>query len=197
MSNKPRTSSRGRSRHHNRRHSWPPLRLQVFKPNPVIDENPFAFFISAPEEDLDTFTDDAGIENTPPRSRSLSPFHRHTSNPSSPVVSAASTNPLIRLKRWIERMERRYFHRQPASPDSPSTSPDVRRLSPTQPVPIPNSPGSLDLRGRESYRLSPPGSRQGAVRSHSGRPRVWRGPSQDIWPVMEEQELEMGLGISI
>ena len=174
---------------HKRHHSWPPFKVHVFHHTPKdINENPFEFFLSAsddPDELLDDIT--AGIDIVP-RSRSLSPLRLPSHGEVRPITQAASTS-LAKLKKWIERMERRYFHHAQLLPPAPEI--------PTSPMlsPPPHSPSSPQPRGRRNNRGSPKGSRDRAIRSHSGKPRVWKEPGQDIWPVVEEQE-EIGLGIS-
>jgi len=178
-------------RHHEKRHSWPPRRhLRPLYLIESIDADPFAYFIS-PAECNNT---DAGIQ-TKLRSRSLSPFQRRLRIPLS--VSATGKSPTARLKRWIERMEKQYFHRnrseQPPAetvlvePKSPPTVP-----APT-PVVIPRSPpvrGRRDARSTSSQRVQP------NSKTPPRRPRVWREPSSAIWSVAEEDE-NVGLGISV
>ena len=181
--------SRFTGKHHKRRHSWPPLHIHSQKHVHAIDENPFEFFISTPESIGADVEDDltAGIGATP-RSRSLSPSRLHTTA-TSPLLESVSS-PIARLKRWIERMEQRYIHhRQIPIATEPTISP---KLS----TPEPSSPKSPTARGRRDNRLSPKSGMKRSVRSHSGRPRIWIEPGEDIWPVAEEQE-EVGLGISL
>ncbi len=70
--------------------------------------------------------------------------------------------------------------------------------SPDPPKPLETvQPSSPPVRGRRDFRTS---SRQRVGnngRSKPRRPRVWREPSKDIWPVSEEGEEEMGLGIMV
>ena len=172
--------------HDTRRHSWPPFPVHIFRHSHDIDENPFEFFISAPEN-IDIEDDlRAGIDEAP-HAPSLSPFHFRIKSPSSPVLEHTKS-PIVKLKRWIERMERRYRHRpvmvEPAS-------------SPTVPEPASNQPDVTSVRGRQNSRLSPPDGARRSIRSHSARPRVWIRPGEDIWPVLEEEQDEVGLGISM
>ena len=176
---------------HTRHHSWPPFKLHSFThhtPARTIDEDPFAFFLSA-SNDLDGFPDEhitADIEPTP-RSRSLSPFPcRRTQDEESPEISSTTT--IAKLKRWIEKMERRYFHRRPTLLPEPEF-----KISPVRTPP--KSPSSPQARGRLDARTRPNSRATRAMRSHSGRPRVWREPNEDIWTVMEEQE-DIGRGIT-
>ena len=172
--------------HHKRRHSWPPLHIRRAH---AIDENPFEFFISTPESNGADVEDDltAGIGATS-RSRSLSPSRLPTSA-ASPLLESVSS-PIARLKRWIERMEQRYIHHRqnPVAVE--------HAISPKLSAPQPSSPKSPTTRGRRDNRLSPKLRSNRGVRSHSGRPRIWIEPGEDIWPVAEEQE-DVGLGISL
>ena len=172
---------------HKRRHSWPAFKVHVFHHPPKdINENPFVFFLSAPDEPDEVLDDiTAGIENVP-RSRSLSPLLLPTHGEERLFMSTESTS-LAKLKKWIARMERRYFHHTHLLPPQEPVTPLL--LAP------PSSPGSPQSRGRSHSRGNLNGSRDTAIRSHSGKPRVWREPSEDIWPVLEEHE-DLGLGIS-
>lgn len=178
-------------RHHKRSHSWPPFLLHHVQPKKDINENPFAFFVSVPEG-AEAVPDDslaAGIEETP-RARSLSPFltRRQAREPDLAALTVESH--IAKLRKWILRMERRYFnHKLPNHLGVPENSPAS---------PLLRSPGSPQLRGRGNTRGSPRAvaSRTRGTRSHSAKPRVWREPSDDMWPVPEEQE-EVGLGISM
>ena len=178
--------------YHSRHHSWPPFRLQHFHQKENIDEDPFSFFIST-SDDVEEYVVDymnADIEDVPPRSRSLSPFHRNKSTKSrnNPTTAAIS-----RLKKWIEKMETRYFnHRR-----SPPT--DVYKAPYKAPEPLPASPPeptSPTFRGRKTVQRNSRSVGNRAVRSHSGKPRIWREPSEDIYPVLEVQE-DAGLGIKV
>lgn len=72
-------------------------------------------------------------------------------------------------------------------------------------MPSPDPPKPLEImqtssplvRGRRNIRTS---SRQRVGndgRSKPRRPRVWREPSKDIWPLAEEEGEEIGLGITV
>ena len=188
------------------RNSWPQLRRlhrsQVHEP---IDSDPFAYFVS-PAEDRMLYVEGsltAGI-NIRTRSRSLPTFH-----PRKPRIilsmSTSSRSPTARLKKWIERMEKQYFHhsyRHHRDADLPD--PIIRVIEPrpkpsipgTEPVVITISP---PLRGRGDVRT---GSAQRRARDNGRtpprRPRVWREPSADIWTVAEEdEEARSGLGITV
>lgn len=166
-----------------KQHSWPPLRKsRTFYIDKNIDEDPFAYFIS-PAEDRDVFLESdlaAGIHNDR-KSRSLSPFHKKSHR----IQPCVARSPTTKLKHWIEKMERQYFHRGstnhvvllPESSKAPkTTSPPLR--------------GRRDNRDSSSFRVNH------SLRSPPRRPRAWREPSVDIWPVLEEAE-DVGLGIAI
>ena len=170
-----------------KRHSWPPLRKpRAFYANRVIDDDPFAYFIS-PAEDRDLFTENyltAGIASTQ-RPRSLSPMP--VSRKSHPKLSTGKS-PTLRLKRWIERMEMYYFHRSP--PDPQALNPITELREPKQFKVV-----SPPVRGRRDFRSSSCDRISQTVRTPPRKPRVWRQPSEDIYTVFEEGE-EVGLGIS-
>ena len=172
--------------HDTRRHSWPPFPVRVFRHTHDINENPFEFFISTPGNlDVeDNLT--AGIKETS-RSPSLSPLYFRIKSHTSPSTEPA-TSPVMKLRRWVERVERRYRHRQTTvEPVSSSTVPALT-LSP---------PNLTDPRGRPNDRQVQVHSNRRSVRSHSARPRVWITPGDDLWPVLEEEQEDVGLGISI
>ena len=170
-----------------KRHSWPPLRKpRAFYANENVDEDPFAYFIS-PAEDRDIFTGSyltAGITSRQ-RSRSLSPV---TIRRKSHTKLSASKSPTLRLKKWIERMERCYFHRTPPGPQPQIPIIEVRE--PKHPE-IATSP----IRGRRDSRSSTHDRISQTVRTSPRKPRVWREPSESIWTVVEEGE-DVGLGIT-
>ena len=175
-------------RHHNKRHSWPPLhKSRLLDSTGGIDADPFAYFIS-PLEDTEM---DAGIK-TKPRSRSLPPVHHRPRRPLS--TSRDRSSPTAKLKRWIDRMEKQYFRRTSSGappPEvviiEPKTPPPT---NPAAPIVIPRSPpvrGRRDARSTSSHRVAVNG------RTPPRRPHVWREPSAEIWSVAEEEE-KLGLG---
>ncbi len=178
-------------RHHIKRHSWPPLRNSrplYFEES--IDADPFAYFIS-PAEWNDA---DAGIQSKR-RSRSLPPFQRRPLIPLS--ISATGKSPTARLRRWIERMEKQYFHRVRSEllpPQIILVEPSSPPIVPTTtPITIPRSP---PVRGRRNVRSTSRQRVQPNSKTPPRRPRVWQEPSSAIWSVAEEDE-DVGLGISV
>ena len=167
-----------------KRNSWPPLRQPIsFYVNEKIDEEPFAYFIS-PADDGDVFyatSLTAGVGSNQ-RSRSLSPFHCKSTSILSEDES--DNSPVAKLKRWIQRMERQYFHRKTP----------IKETTTVQP---PRAPAisSPPVRGRGDTRTSSSSRVTHNFRSPPRRPRVWKEPSTDLWTVAEEQE-DVGLGIT-
>lgn len=163
------------------RHSWPPLRKpRSFQVDEKIDEDPFAYFIS-PAEDRDEFSETdlaAGIRDDRWKSRSLSPVYPGRQRRFRKAWSQVADSPTLTLKRWIERMEKQYFHRRPSSHTLPRPGP----------LGSPSPPTSPPLRGRRNYRAGAIQRVAPVVRSPPRRPRSWREPSVDIWPVLEELE---------
>ncbi|MCJ1464239.1 hypothetical protein MMC07_002852 [Pseudocyphellaria aurata] len=148
-----------------------------------IDEEPFAYFIS-PADDRDVFlaTGLAAGVGSNQRSRSLSPFHIKSTNMLS--EHEASHSPVAKLKRWILKMEKYYFHRKSPSKETPSTQ-AVKAPATTSPP----------VRGRTDTRTSSQSRVTYDLRSPPRRPRAWREPSMDLWSVAEEEE-DVGLGIT-
>ena len=191
-------------KHHVRRHSWPPFRLSNLHHKKDIDDDPFSFFIS-PSNDLAGFDFDHMNADIEPesRSRSLSPSMIRNKGKilNSPTIS--------RLKKWVQKMEARYLHTRYSAPSkvptlliTPPDSPIIGMKRPASPEPLERTVDipiqvSPPLRGRRTSRSArrPYGNRM--VRSHSKRARVWREPGEDIWPVMEEDGEDIGLGISV
>lgn len=173
---------------HHSRHSWPQYksvgkgarsRNERKSEDFSIDENPFAFFISPPAEDDALALSDgdfsAGIDTTP-AGRPRSPFH-HNRPREFPLVTAGGKSPAAILRRWIKHMETNhpYINRRNQAEEAP--------VKPVTPFIAPAS--SKSDRGREAERSAEVLRGRRQVRSHSGRPRSWREPSADLWPVKE------------
>ncbi|MCJ1253004.1 hypothetical protein MMC24_000811 [Lignoscripta atroalba] len=162
-----------------------------------MDDDPFAFFISA-EDDLDVFGEaplSAGINRTK-RPRSSSPLRRRKKVSMS--VKAVPTTRIAKLKKWIDRMEKRYLHPvQGHSCDTPPQQPPALPTPPPPEIPSPYLSKSPITRGRREVRVGPSPRRLRHSRTHSGRPHVWREPSGDIWTVAEEQEGDEAVGLGI
>ena len=190
-----------------KRHSWPAYRSTHNAQNDTsLDQNPFAHFVSSPEDqslssdgDLDT----AGISparRSARRRHSLSPDLRRTR--ACLLRHGPSSSPTFKLKQWIERFELRFLHRSPQiieiCPRSPQRTESIRQPAYSTMLPQRMSLQSdtsqavmvsPPVRGRREYRV---GSKQRAGRR---RPRAWSVPSGELWTVTEETDGELGLGI--
>jgi hypothetical protein len=192
-----------------RSHSWPPFKLQLHSPfahhsNKNIDEDPFSFFISTNDGDEEQFVADymsGGIEV--PRARSLSPLRKRRRQGQTGFASE-DAKAIRMLKKWMRRMEPKYFDRKRKleEEDERHMSPEMLpRAFPLSPPSSPHTPQpqSPNHRGRAHLRKPVRDLEQNGetrqVRSHSGRPRLWRAPESDIWTVDEEREDDSGLGI--
>lgn len=167
------------------RHSWPPLcEPRPFASDKKIDDDPFAYFVS-PIEDRDVFFEAdfaAGIRDNRCKSRSLSPAYPSRTHKFRKAWSHLADSPTSTFKRWIDRMEKQYFHRAPTN--HTLHLPVSSELPPPPPI-------SPPLRGRPYYRTG--ASQRGTHTTGSSprrRPRSWREPSIGIWPVLEEQEAD-------
>lgn len=167
-----------------KRHSWPSLRVtKSTKASPSIDQDPFAYFVSPVFDGEDALQGHltAGI-TTRRRSQSLPSFHPK------PIYSHTATDKakrrVAKLKKWIERMQMAYHH--------------YHHTDPVVNAPPPTPPKTLDdllptQRGRDIQSTATSRVRAN-VRTPPRKPRVWRQPSNNLWPVAEETE-EIGLGI--
>jgi len=220
-------------RNHKRSQSWPPLTIKRSRSWPSlkvqglsrqskqnIDEDPFLFFISEPENIDSSWNENlsAGIEGIS-RARPLSPcFTRLQKQPKTAGSSdkAPQARPLSPFRPHSPFFNRRQkdseFVNPPAAPKTTKLKiwiqkmetryrPKKRPVDITVPknspaTPRPDSPASPQIRGRGNIRGSPRAlaSRSRGTRSHSERPRAWREPGEDIWTLSEEQE-DLGLGI--
>jgi hypothetical protein len=163
------------------RHSWPPSgKSRSFQIDKKMDEDPFAYFISpADDRDVDFDIDlEAGIRDGRWRSRSSSPRDSRRNRKFRKASSHAADAPTSSFKRWIERMEKQYFHRRPSSHTVPLPGPLTSHPPPTSPP----------LRGRPCHRAGTAQHVPQLRRTPARRPRSWREPSLEIWPVLEEQE---------
>ena len=180
------------SRRHNRRHSWPPVRLSKKKPiQKNIDENPFAFFISPPDETPNYLFDhvDAGIEPV-----SLPPVRNSGVKSRKPLCRwrqrAQAQKAVTKLKYWMRRMER--FYRTDPLPQIAEVVPPPTLLA--EHIGLPQT-----FCNPFEDHSEPPPPRQRRLKSHSARPRSWIDPPADLWTVFEENEdaSTMNLGRSV
>ena len=154
---------------------WPSFRKpQHTQLSANIDDEPFQYFISDPFQDCET------VPVSSMASQALSPPRRLSS-------------PATRFKEWIWKLERRLFHRKTLVryqlPPPPLVSHDAPKLS------EPRLLSSPPLRGRGDVRVGSANRAPNTARNRPRRPRSWRPPSGEIWPVAEEEEV-VGLRIT-
>ena len=211
-----------------KRRSWPTYdRTRNVPVGRSFDQNPFAHYISTPEnndQSSDESNVSAGITSTRPSARrchSLSPDLRKTR--AFLLRHGPASSPTFKLKRWIERIEGRYFHRSPRFVETSTPSPRVTQNSPDSPQVIDielGSPRIIEIAPKplgsgialqqmptlpdmpQVVTVSPPstGRRNNRVRPRQRpgwrRPRSWSAPGAGLWTVTEEAEgEEIGLGI--
>lgn len=167
-----------------KRHSWPPPRVtKSSSASSSIDQDPFAYFVSPNLDDESALQAHltAGITNRR-RSRSLPSFHPKPKH-SLPATGRAKRR-VARLKTWIDRMQMVYFHQSSSE-----------QVIPTPPPVPPEALEELTLMERGRNTESSATSRiRASTRTPPRKPRAWRQPSDNIWPVFEETE-DIGLGI--
>lgn len=172
--------------------SWPPtiIRLSQDEPDDItaaIDENPFAYFLTSPE-DMDDFLDDedlsAGIETpdsgkSPVREVSPSSLQRAPDHVEEEVDDDEEVDFGMAIPLTLKEFAMRHSSGR-QSRTSKRTDDDLTGLG----IAIP-------ARGRAKVRLVPAGSGRGRGRTRSlsaRRPQSWREPSPDIWSIEEEEE---------
>ena len=117
---------RAHSKHHHRNHSWPPFRLHISH-RKDIDEDPFSFFISSDNDSAGSMNDhlNADIDGMS-RSRSHSPrLGRNRAK----LLSSPTGKSILKLRKWVEKMEVRYFHARASGPSRLPKLPDVSEAS--------------------------------------------------------------------
>lgn len=183
-----------------RRDSWPPTVLRLhdedhadeFDDVSDIDENPFSFFLTSPE-DLDDAEEDlsAGIETS---SSSFKPTIREVSPSSLQRVplpdSSSDEDDDSALEMPLTLKAFTLLH------TSGKKSRAGHYKSPGTGLGI-SIPENVALRGRSRVKLAPTrsghGRGSGRTRARSlgsRRPQSWRLPSPDIWSIEEEKEDE-------
>ncbi|KAI4250532.1 MAG: hypothetical protein L6R40_000132 [Gallowayella cf. fulva] len=171
-----------------KRHSSPSLRAQTSSRAPVpIEQDPFPYFVSPIFEEEDDTENEltAGIMG---RCRSVStpnlahkPTHKY-------LLPERAMFQATKLKLWIKKMEASHFH---------SSSPTLV----VAPIPPPQAPITLEdlppiQRGRDIHFTATSRVRT-KVRTPSRKPRAWRRPSDNIWPVEEEPEGSGAVGLDV
>jgi hypothetical protein len=174
-----------------RRDSWPPTILRISDDdadeiNP-IDEDPFSYFLTSPD-DLDDDEDlSAGIESAtkPTQVREVSPSSLQRSS----------------LPFEDDDIDEEFFLASPFSLRDPSSDGRESRAAQRHDSLTGLTGLGISLpqllrsnRGRPTVRLTPPsrgGRGRGQTRSLSARrPHAWRVPSPDLGSIIEEKECE-------
>ncbi|KAG9239935.1 hypothetical protein BJ878DRAFT_336445 [Calycina marina] len=181
-----------------RRDSWPPTILRIREedeevkdPDTTIDENPFSFFLTTPE-DMDIIPDEdlsAGIESgvgKSPQVREVSPSDIQRSPL---LLSSDSDEDEDDVEYGVGiPMSLKDFTRKHTSNGRTSQAGKRGAEGPTILV---ISTAAFTTRGRAAVKRTPPftGRGRGRTRSLSARrPRSWRAPSPDLGSITEERE---------
>jgi len=172
-----------------RRDSWPPTVFHILEDEAdtieAIDDNPFAYFLTSPEDDEDDLEDlSAGIEagdEPKTRVRAISPSALQRVPLEDNEESFGMAIPLNLRDFTIAHMKTR----ESLAPQQPVAGPRIVIAVPEFTAP----------RGRATVRLTSTrrGRGRGQTRSLSAtRPHSWREPSRGVWPIPEERESDDG-----
>jgi len=171
-----------------RRDSWPPTVVRIRDEEDdadAIDEDPFSFFLTSPEDIDDDEDLSAGIESsiktTSVREIFPSAIQRH-----SPPTALDNEDEEFGLAMPLSLKDftRRHTNDGRKSRSSKRSEDGLTGLG----IAIPEG---LSTRGRATVRLTPSrsGRGRGQTRSLSARrPRSWRAPSPDLGSIREEKE---------
>ncbi|CZS93239.1 uncharacterized protein RAG0_03611 [Rhynchosporium agropyri] len=179
-----------------RRDSWPPtvVRLRDDENDEnLIDDDPFSFFLTSPE-DFDDFLDEdltAGIE-TPDSARSPVREVSPSKLQRAPLLDADSDDEDDRFGLAMPLSLKDFTRKHSSSGGRQSRAglrnDDLQGLG----ISLPLNTEFSASRGRAQVRLTPPsrnGRGRGQTRSLSARrPQSWRLPSPDIYSIKEEKE---------
>jgi len=177
-----------------RRDSWPPtvLRIREEEPDVIdpIDEDPFSFFLTSPEDiDIDDDEDlSAGIESSKSKSPQIQEVSPSTIQKHSPPMHLDDDEDEDEDFGLAMPLSLRDFSRRQSSDGRKSRStqrPEDALTGLGIAIPI------TAVRGRATVRLTPSrsGRGRGQTRSLSARrPRSWRAPSPDLGSITEERE---------
>lgn len=174
-----------------RRDSWPPTILRIREDDAgdtdAIDENPFSFFLTTPEDDIDDDEDlSAGIESRSsksPQVREVSPSDIQRSPLPLDDDDEDDADFGLAMPLSLKDFTRKYTNDGRVSRAGNRAEEDLTGLG----IAIPISA----TRGRATVRLTPTrtGRGRGRTRSLSARrPRSWRAPSPDLGSIIEERE---------
>jgi len=174
-----------------RRDSWPPTILRINEDETdtmeAIDENPFSFFLTSPEDIDDTLEDiSAGIEEGDeprPRVRTISPSALQRAPMENESHDAFGLGMPFSLRDFTMAHTKGRELRGVAKREHPVG------------LGISGALPEFSARGRAPIRLTPSrsGKGRGQTRSLSARrPHSWRAPSPDIGSIQEERESDDG-----
>jgi hypothetical protein len=176
-----------------RRDSWPPTVLRIrdeeVDDTDPIDEDPFSFFLTSPE-DIDIEDDEdlsAGIESSKPKSpqvQEVSPSTIQKHSPPLPLDDDDEDEDFgLAMPLSLKDFTRRHVSDGRKSRSTQRAEDGLLGLGIAIPV--------TAVRGRATVRLTPSrsGRGRGQTRSLSARrPRSWRAPSPDLGSITEERE---------
>jgi len=177
-----------------RRDSWPPTVLRIrdeeADDTDPIDEDPFSFFLTSPE-DID-FEDDedlsAGIESTKsksPQVQEVSPSTIQKHSPPVPLDEEDDEDEDFGLAMPLSLKDFTRSHTSDGRKSRSTQRAEDGLLGLGIAIPI------AAVRGRATVRLTPSRSARGRGQTRSlsaRRPRSWRAPSPDLGSIMEERE---------
>jgi len=181
-----------------RQNSWPPTILRLHEDDIAgiededIDVNPFAYFLTSPE-DIDDDAEDlsAGIESdddiTPPV-RTVSPSSLQRNSIES---ESDSYHPQDIARGFAVPLSLQDFTDAHLPDKKDQVARSKREVSMAPGSQVPQVPRAPALRGRRTIRMTPTqkGRGRGQTRSLSaGRPHSWREPSPDVWSIPEGDE---------
>lgn len=188
-----------------RRDSWPPtivrFRDEESNESDAIDENPFAFFLTSPEDDDEFFDEDlsAGIEtpeSSPSPVREISPSSlQRDPLPDDDVEEDYQFGLAMPLS--LKDFSLKHTSARKAHKEAEKRHADEYLMKGLG-ITLPNHISKPAVRGRATIRLVPTrGARgRGQTRSLSARrPQSWREPSPEIFSIKEERESDDGVKV--
>lgn len=158
-----------------------------FNTDEEIEADPFGYILSPSLLS-------AGIRNDK-SARSPSPFWIKASSTSKSSSFSSSDRRLVKVKRWILRIEswylrrgggRRQQHHQDHQTPNPVKSSIVKAADDAGARSTSTTTGKV--RGRSDTRTSSANREDQRMTTTPARQHLWRKPSESLWPVLEEPE---------
>ena len=173
------------------RDSWPPTIIRLREDDAgetdTIDENPFSFFLTTPEDDIEDDEDlSAGIESKSPKSaqvREISPSDIQRSPLPLDKDDEDDEEFGLAMPLTLKDFTRKHTNDGRNSRAGKRAEEELTGLGITIPISA--------TRGRATVRLAPRrvGGGRGRARTLSARrPRSWRAPSPDLGSIKEERD---------